>query len=371
MQHGNQSKAFFDHTFGPVVQAFENLQDTTVAVYGGGEEFQYLDFILETSETPIPPIAAFFDHHYKKLQGSPLTNVAPIFTPGAMSYVDYGALVVLPRANQRLIDLISSFKQRKCPILYIEPQLVDDLKLAVTHYLILRKAEQVLQAESHRTELNYHYRFAAANHRTASLDNMMCWNIRGLTHAREPGQAGQPSGTCPANYVTYVKEILTKVSNPKSKIMEYGCGFGGVLAGMCPELADRSFWGLDISRVQIQEARGMVGDRVTLDVVRDNRIPFEDHFFDITYTTGVLDHISYPEVLSVAEEIARVTKEYLLLVEPANNVVPGYNSDNFGDHYHFDHNYQVLFESLGFKLAEAWPIHMGSNLVLMLFKREG
>ena len=196
MQHGNLSKAFFDRTFSPVVQAFEKIQDTTVAVYGGGDEFQYLDYILAASETPKPQIVAFFDYHYKKLQDSPLTNVAPIYTPGAMAHVDFDSLVVLPRADQSLIDLIASFKQRKCPILYVEPRLVDDLKLAVIHYLTLRKAELILQAESDRSEDDYHYRFAAANYRTASLDNMMYWNTRGLTHAREPGQAGVPIGSC-------------------------------------------------------------------------------------------------------------------------------------------------------------------------------
>jgi SAM-dependent methyltransferase len=90
----------------------------------------------------------------------------------------------------------------------------------------------------------------------------------------------------------------------KGRVLDYGCGTG--LLG--ERLISRGFdvFGTEYSDRMFEKARsrGLKGD-----LLRNGRIPFEDHAFDLVYCVAVFHHLETPEnVRRAIHEMVRVTK---------------------------------------------------------------
>ncbi|MDZ4241618.1 MAG: class I SAM-dependent methyltransferase, partial [Candidatus Omnitrophota bacterium] len=107
----------------------------------------------------------------------------------------------------------------------------------------------------------------------------------------------------------WITEII-KSLNPKSKVLDLGCGNGFVVK----RLVDN---GIDAYGVDITSAGWMKKSEVNpaFKVLQDRlheaplwEIPFADKEFDMTFSTTVLEHIPTEKVDLTIKEILRVTK---------------------------------------------------------------
>lgn len=107
-----------------------------------------------------------------------------------------------------------------------------------------------------------------------------------------------------------------KFSHKKVKILDLGCG-DGVYESLLSETSRRQaeFFGLDISRDQLQKAKDLFKETRVLDT-DSQPVPYKDNFFDIAICSEVLEHVFYPE--KIFAEIYRVLKPqgYFLITVP-------------------------------------------------------
>lgn len=365
------SERFFHDKFDRLCKRLKPMQETPLAVYGIEPRFAYLDFILTRQGIGLNNIVAFIDRNYRNLQDSPLSMLAPIYGPGSLALTNYDALVVLPHADSDFRQFLDSFQRKgSAELVLLEPEYVENLIENLQFYFKLRKSELCIALEKDRERLKYPSWLASRNFDTnvGYINNTLYWEIRALTHLKEIESNNERWAG--HDQLTYLKNTLTDISCKGDKILDFGCGPGITLSYLISEFTDCQFYGTDISRRQLTQARQLLQNAVKIIDQLDLQLPFSDRYFDICYTTSVFDHISYPEIICYAQELARVSKRYLFLMEPSNTAVSGYQSEMFNDGYHFDHHYERLFNELNFNFLKAFPTCMGSNLVGMLFERK-
>jgi len=115
-----------------------------------------------------------------------------------------------------------------------------------------------------------------------------------------------------------VIDVLAGCLEPgeSSRLLEVGCFFGYRLAKVRTALphaatvgVDRVFEGLRVARAR---AAGTLPALVAGDVTR---LPFGSDAFDCLYTVVCLTHIPRRQIRAALDELIRVTKRYLVLVE--------------------------------------------------------
>jgi len=92
-----------------------------------------------------------------------------------------------------------------------------------------------------------------------------------------------------------------------AKILEVGAN-SGIQLSCLKELGFNRLYGIDIQREAIELAHKK---RPELDVIEGNifDIPFQDGFFDLVFTSGVLIHIPPEKINSALNEIVRCTND--------------------------------------------------------------
>jgi len=123
-----------------------------------------------------------------------------------------------------------------------------------------------------------------------------------------------------------------------ASILEIGCGAGHNLIALS-WLHDYTLVGIDPLDYAVAKARGY-----DLDVVLGDcfNIPFRDGAFDLVFTCGVLMHVAPEDLTRAAQEIGRVTRKYILVIEyysEEEQVIPHRGHDNFL----FKRDYSKLF----------------------------
>ncbi len=113
-------------------------------------------------------------------------------------------------------------------------------------------------------------------------------------------------------------EILKKDSKEKKlSALDFGCGVARHTILM-EEFGIKSY-GLDISENAIKKARenakffGFEKLPNRLNVIEDNKILFEDNFFDFSIAESSLDSMTFENAKIYFNEISRVTKKYIHL----------------------------------------------------------
>jgi len=89
------------------------------------------------------------------------------------------------------------------------------------------------------------------------------------------------------------------------KILDIGCA-SGYLGVEFKKMGASEVNGIDISTNQIKEAKKVLDNVFSLDIQED-RIPFNNGYFDIIIFAEVVEHLLYPE--KAIEEIKRVLKK--------------------------------------------------------------
>lgn len=91
------------------------------------------------------------------------------------------------------------------------------------------------------------------------------------------------------------------------RVLDAGCGNGRHIVFFSEQGLDS--WGIDISEKAIEIANAWVSKRglkAHLEVGDITQLPFENGYFDVAISFGVLDHIPFPEAKRMMAEIVRV-----------------------------------------------------------------
>jgi len=117
-----------------------------------------------------------------------------------------------------------------------------------------------------------------------------------------------------------IDTILKKYALKTSYVLDYGCGLGSQLNKL-DVLGYKDIYGADISVELIENIPLNIKDNVKLIV--DDKLPFPDQYFDLTYSQGVLHHIEISSLPRIFTEIRRVVKEngIYIIIEPRNSIV--------------------------------------------------
>ena len=102
----------------------------------------------------------------------------------------------------------------------------------------------------------------------------------------------------------------------KLKILDVGCSYGHDALQFLNDGEKYSCWGVDIKPRIIDQ------DNVTFMQANARELPFEDKFFDIVITIGLLEHIEPIEDLAqVISELDRVGKHQLSVVPSVTTLI--------------------------------------------------
>lgn len=103
--------------------------------------------------------------------------------------------------------------------------------------------------------------------------------------------------------------------NPSS-ILEFGCSSGRNLAILRTLLPSTPLFGFDINEMALQAGKNshpslnlMLGDETSLHDLPDNSI-------DLAFTVSVLDHIPHRAWTRVYDDLVRVAKRWVVMLEP-------------------------------------------------------
>ena len=121
-------------------------------------------------------------------------------------------------------------------------------------------------------------------------------------------------------------------------ILEYGCGFGPNLRKLEEKLDEScKIYGLDISSLALKEGANYIHGRAVLQKVDGTRIPFDNDFFDLSFTAAVLEHVPKKDFVKICDELVRVTKKTIIHIEASRTY-----------YTKFPHDYKKFYAQKGY-----------------------
>ena len=165
-----------------------------------------------------------------------------------------------------------------------------------------------------------------------------------------------------------------KFLNPKS-ILEVGCGFGRVLGYLSlgkEIIGHERLVGVDFSESMVKsskvffEAEKSIKKEDYPEIIQADAtdLPFQDNEFDLVYTHVCLTHIPPKKVMLAREEISRVAKNYILLMERW-----AYPYEH-PDPHRWSHDNISHFLQMGWNVYESAKVNKKHDTILTLFTRE-
>jgi pseudaminic acid biosynthesis-associated methylase len=94
-----------------------------------------------------------------------------------------------------------------------------------------------------------------------------------------------------------------------ARILEVGCNIGNQLS-LLQRLGYCNLYGVDVQDYALDIARSRI-KKVNLTQASSFSLPYEDKYFDLVFTSGVLIHISPHELPAALDEIHRCAKSYI------------------------------------------------------------
>lgn len=105
-------------------------------------------------------------------------------------------------------------------------------------------------------------------------------------------------------YPYMLNEIIHSFGNT---VLDLGCGTGLLMDQVISEDHTRRVTGIDLSSKMIKVAKKRIKEKGTLIIGDSEKLPFDDHSFDIVYCNDSFHH--YPDPKKVIIEVQRVLKD--------------------------------------------------------------
>ena len=138
------------------------------------------------------------------------------------------------------------------------------------------------------------------------------------------------------DYSTEIANTIKSVCNPKS-ILEAGVGEATTLSGVLDKLNNDSIdcYGFDLSWSRVSYAKKWLSDEnvngVNLCTGNLFNMPYADNSIDVVYTSHAIEPNGGNED-AIIKELYRVTKEYLILLEPGYELASQEAKDRMESH---------------------------------------
>jgi pseudaminic acid biosynthesis-associated methylase len=94
-----------------------------------------------------------------------------------------------------------------------------------------------------------------------------------------------------------------------ARILEVGCNIGNQLL-LLQQLGYSNLYGVDVQDYALEMARSRT-KHVNLTQASSFALPYEDKYFDLVFTSGVLIHVSPEDLPAALDEIHRCAKSYI------------------------------------------------------------
>ncbi len=166
--------------------------------------------------------------------------------------------------------------------------------------------------------------------------------------------------------------LMTGIKELKfDSALEYGCGYGRIL-----RLVEESFPGIriegcDISPDQLENSKKLLGEetKCLVFLVDGKSIPRDDTSFDLVFVCNVLQHQTHNLINTVREELYRVAKRYIVLMEPNHtdeevklDIAEGQRIDKTC----YMHNNTGFFQAKGCRILKSqWFPSIGNFLIVI------
>jgi pseudaminic acid biosynthesis-associated methylase len=93
------------------------------------------------------------------------------------------------------------------------------------------------------------------------------------------------------------------------KILEVGCNTGMQLNGL-QRMGFENIYGIELQPYAVEQAKKFTNN-INILCGSGFDLPFKDNYFDMTYTSGVLIHISPTDLPKIMSEMVRCSKKYI------------------------------------------------------------
>jgi len=138
----------------------------------------------------------------------------------------------------------------------------------------------------------------------------------------------------PANSLNLLEDILIHsefieqiIKESPEKILEVGCGRGTISIFLSQLGHDVTAVDKDEGVVEAAKAASKnLNANVTFNIANASKLPFKNHYFDICFSQGILEHFSDEDIIRLLKEQLRVSKKVIFSVPSLF-----YNSREIGD----------------------------------------
>jgi len=135
--------------------------------------------------------------------------------------------------------------------------------------------------------------------------------------------------------------MINSVPSP-TKILEYGCGYGRNLKILEEKLTapDVEIYGVDISQTVLEDSKKYIHGKAKVQHIDSLKIPFPEKFFDVSFTSGVLNVNPPKNFEIICNELIRVTKNLIIHREQQIDYI-----------IKWKHDYQKFYKKNGYKIS--------------------
>lgn len=169
--------------------------------------------------------------------------------------------------------------------------------------------------------------------------------------------------TSPKGYIRFYDEVILEniraLTDVKS-ILDVGSSSGRRLSLLRKSFPDKSLVGCDFVAKQLEISKQLFfkdDDGVSLVCCNATSLPFGDNSFDLVFTSTVLMFVPPSDINRTIAGFRRVSKKYVLLVEPYLKHLPLTNRIEYlGLNYVYMHDYEKILEKYGFQKIKVFGI---------------
>lgn len=155
-----------------------------------------------------------------------------------------------------------------------------------------------------------------------------------------------------------------------ARILEVGCNIGNQLL-LLQRLGHSNLYGADVQDYALEMARSRTKN-VTFTQASSFALPYEDRYFDLVFTSGVLIHVSPKDLPSALNEIHRCAKHYIWGSEYYSPMVTEVSYRGHGGllwKMDYAREYLARFEDLELVLEQRLPYLENQNVDSMFLLR--